>query len=107
MSPSSKQARRVRSYSEEMSSSDEEQESSPSSPLSSPNTRLFFDITVESYASSSTYLCFFSEEAIGVTTEWNLFGYMCQHSSLYRVTRDPSDEARSLFSEEVQRLNSQ
>jgi hypothetical protein len=49
---------------------------------------------VESSASSLTYLRLFNEEAIAVATEWNLFNYKCQHSGLYAVIGDPSDEAR-------------
>jgi hypothetical protein len=48
---------------------------------------------MESSDSSSAYLHLFSEEVIGVTAEWNLFGYMCQYYSLYGVIEGPPDEA--------------
>jgi hypothetical protein len=53
---------------EETSSIDEEElSSSPLSLLLSPNARQFFDVTVESFASSSlAYLRLFCVEAIGV-----------------------------------------
>jgi hypothetical protein len=69
------------------------------SSLSSP--RRFFDVTVKSSASLSAYLRLFSEEAIGVAIEYNIFGYKCQHSGLYEVVGDPSNEVRALFSEDV------
>jgi hypothetical protein len=40
-------------------------------------------------------LCLLSEEVIGVA-EWNLLGYKCQHSGLYGVVRDPSNEAHAI-----------
>jgi hypothetical protein len=100
---SSERARRAGSYMEE-TSSNEEQGFSPlslSSSLSLLNACRFFDVIVESSASSLAYLRLFGEEAIGVAAEWNLFSNMCQHFSLYGVTGDPSDEARALFHEKV------
>jgi hypothetical protein len=47
---------------------------------------------VESFFSSSTYFRLFSEEAIEITVEWNLFGYKCKHCCLYGVTGNPLDE---------------
>jgi hypothetical protein len=92
VSSSSERAHRVDSSSEGTSSSDEQESSSLS--LSSLNAHHIFDITVEfSASSSSAYLHLFSEEAIG-DTEWNLLDYKCQHSDLYGVTGDPSNEAR-------------
>jgi hypothetical protein len=89
VSPSSERARQGDSSSEETSSDEEE-----SSLLSSsPNVHRFFDVVVE-FASSSTYLCLFSEEAIGVAARLNLFCYKCQHYSLYGVTGETPDEAR-------------
>jgi hypothetical protein len=101
VSPSSEWAHRLGSSSEE-TSSDEEEEESPSSSLSSPNAHRFFDVAVESSASSSlAYLRLFSEEAIGVT-EWNFLGYKCHHSGLYGVTMDLSNDVYMVVHETLE-----
>jgi hypothetical protein len=92
---SSERSPEADSYLEETSSNEEEDDSSSSSLsslLSSLNALRFFDITVEFFTSSSAYMCLFSEEVIGVAAEWNLFSYKCQHSGLYGIARDPSDD---------------
>jgi hypothetical protein len=93
VSLSLERAHQVGYSSEETSSFDEEEEESRSLSLSSPNAHHFFDVTVESFASSSAYLRLFSGEVIGVAAEQNLFGYKCQDFDLYGVVRDPSDGA--------------
>jgi hypothetical protein len=88
VSPSSERAHRAGSSPEETSFDEES-----SSSLALLNGRRFFDVVVESSASYSlTYLRLFSEEVIGVT-KWNLLSYKCQHSCLYGVIREPSNEA--------------
>jgi hypothetical protein len=70
-----------------VSSSDGEEESLPSS-LSACH---FFDVAVDTSSSSLAYLHLFSLEAIGLLCRME--SYKCQHSGLYGVIGDHSNEA--------------
>jgi hypothetical protein len=94
VSPSSKQGHWASSSLEETSFDDDEEEESPSLPSSSPLTRHFFDVAMDTSSSSLAYLRLLSMKVIGVTAKWNLLSYKCQHSGLYEVTEDHSNVAR-------------